>query len=127
MNFEHRSQLLKPTDKAQSEMVIGGISEVLHKVAEGKDSVLALPGPDTCFEATGQYGIDGVTEKVNFRKSIAIELHFIFYCIKIIRCLIIIMILLFQLHLFVAKKEDDMRTFVRRYISNVSKIIALLR
>ena len=79
MNFEHRSQLLKPTDKAQSEMVIGGISEVLHKVAEGKDSVLALPGPDTCFEATGQYGIDGVTEKVNFRKSIAIELHFIFY------------------------------------------------
>ena len=127
MNFENRSQLLKPTDKAQSEMVIGGISEVLHKVAEGKDSVLALPGPDTCFEATGQYGIDGVTEKVNFRKSIAIELYFIFKCIKIIRCLIIILILLFQLHLFVAKKEDDMRTFVRRYISNVSKIIVLLR
>ena len=127
MNFENRSQLLKPTDKAQSEMVIGGISEVLHKVAEGKDSVLALPGPDTCFEATGQYGIDGVTEKVNFRKSIAIELYFIFKCIKIIRCLIIILILLFQLHLFVAKKEDDMRTFVRRYISNVSKVIVLLR
>ena len=78
MNFEHRSQLLKPTDKAQSEMVIGGISEVLHKVAEGKDSVLALPGPDTCFEATGQYGIDGVTEKVILRKSITIELYFIF-------------------------------------------------
>ena len=30
------------------------------------------------FEATGQYGIDGVTEKVNSRKSIAIELHLIF-------------------------------------------------
>ena len=57
---------MKPTDKAQFEMVIGGISEVLHKVAEGKDCVLCLPGPETCFEATGQYGIDGVTEKVIF-------------------------------------------------------------
>ena len=62
--FINRSQLLKPTDKAQSDMIVGGISEVLHKVSEGKDSILCLPGPETCFEATGQYGIDGVTEKV---------------------------------------------------------------
>ena len=60
-----RSQLLKPTDKGQVEMVVGGIAEILHKVADGKESVLALPGPDNCFEATGQYGIDGVTEKVD--------------------------------------------------------------
>ena len=45
-------------------MVVGGISELLHKVGEGKESILALPGPESCFEATGQYGIDGVTEKV---------------------------------------------------------------
>jgi hypothetical protein len=68
------------------DMVIGGISEVLHKVADGKESILCLPGPDPCFEATGQYGIDGVTEK---------------------------------LHLYRSKNEDDMRTFVRRYISNI--------
>ena len=50
-------------------MVVGGISEVLIKVAEGKEATLALPGPETCFEATGQYGIDGVTEKVLINKS----------------------------------------------------------
>lgn len=55
---------MKPNDKAQVEMIVGGIAEVLHKVADGKDVILALPGPDNCFEATGQYGIDGVTEKV---------------------------------------------------------------
>ena len=56
---------MKPAEKAQIEMVVGGISEVLVKVADGKECILALPGPDICFEATGQYGIDGVTEKVN--------------------------------------------------------------
>ena len=41
----------------------------LDKVAEGKEATLALPGPETRFEATGQYGIDGVTEKVLIDKS----------------------------------------------------------
>ena len=57
---------MKPNDKAQVEMIVGGISELLTKIADGKEAILALPGPDTCFEATGQYGIDGVTEKVIF-------------------------------------------------------------
>ena len=56
---------MKPNDKNQIEMIVGGLSEILCKVADGQDSILALPGPDTCFEATGQYGIDGVTEKVS--------------------------------------------------------------
>ena len=56
--------MLRPNDKAQIEMVIGGIAELLVRVADGKDMVLALPGPENCFEPTAQYGIDGVTEKV---------------------------------------------------------------
>ena len=56
--------MLRPNDKAQIEMVIGGIAELLITVAGGKESVLALPGPENCFDATAQYGIDGVTEKV---------------------------------------------------------------
>ena len=56
--------MLRPTEKAQNEMVIGGITELLIKVAEGKEAVLCLPGPENCFEPTAQYGIDGVTEKV---------------------------------------------------------------
>ena len=63
LNF--RSQLLKPNEKQQQEMMVGGISELLFKVAEGKEAVLCLPGPENCFEPTAQYGIDGVTEKVS--------------------------------------------------------------
>ena len=33
---QFRSQLLKPLEKNQIDMVVGGISEVLIKVAEGK-------------------------------------------------------------------------------------------
>ena len=51
-------------EKAQVDMIIGGLAEILHKVAENGEAIFVLPGPDTCFEATGQYGIDGVTEKV---------------------------------------------------------------
>ena len=61
-------------------MVVGGISEVLIKVAEGKEATLALPGPETCFEATGQYGIDGVTEKVLIDKSYRLISIFLIQC-----------------------------------------------
>ena len=62
VNF--RGQLLKPNEKNQNEMIVGGLSEILIRVSEGDEIIFCLPGPDNCFEASASYGIDGVTEKV---------------------------------------------------------------
>ena len=55
---------MRPNEKTQSEMLIGGLTELLLKVADGKEAVFALPGSENCFEPTAHYGIDGITEKV---------------------------------------------------------------
>jgi len=52
------------------EMVIGCLSEILLKTADGEKTFIAIPGPDICFEANPNYGIDGITEKVQFSKII---------------------------------------------------------
>merc|ERR1712029_1028097 len=60
-----QSQLLRPNEKTQHEMVVGGIADMLAKIAEGRETILCLPGAENCFEPTAQYGIDGVTEKLH--------------------------------------------------------------
>ena len=47
-------------------MIVGGLAEILFRVADGDEVIFCLPGPDNCFEASASYGIDGVTEKVFF-------------------------------------------------------------
>lgn len=59
-----RAQLLKPGEKVQQEMLVGGLVELLTKIADGKETVFCLPGPDNCFQPTAHFGIDGITEKV---------------------------------------------------------------
>ena len=61
-----RGQLLRPNEKIQNEMIVGGLAEILFRVADGEEVIFCLPGPDNCFEASASYGIDGVTEKVGF-------------------------------------------------------------
>ena len=51
-------------------MVVGGIADMLMKLGEGTEAILALPGAENCFEPTAQYGIDGVTEKVTFKRGV---------------------------------------------------------
>ena len=62
-----RMQLLKPGDKAQSEMIVASIAEILLRLAEGRPAVFCLAGSDNCFEPTANFAIDGVTEKVSGR------------------------------------------------------------
>ena len=59
-----RGQVLKPSEKVQTEMFCGGLAEILFRVADGNEAVFCLPGSDNCFEPSAHYGIDGVTEKV---------------------------------------------------------------
>ena len=58
--------MLRPNEKIQNEMIVGGLAEILFRVADGEEVIFCLPGPDNCFEASASYGIDGVTEKVGF-------------------------------------------------------------
>ena len=55
---------MKPNEKNQTDMVVGGLTEILFRVSEGNEAIVCLPGTDNCFEPSAHYGIDGVTEKV---------------------------------------------------------------
>ena len=55
---------MKPSDRSQTDMLVGGLAELLTKVADGKEPVLCLPGTENCFQPSAHYGIDGITEKV---------------------------------------------------------------
>jgi hypothetical protein len=42
--------MLRPNEKAQLEMIISGLAEILIRAAEGDEAVFALPGQGTvCF------------------------------------------------------------------------------
>eukprot|EP00095_Tigriopus_kingsejongensis_P007844 maker-scaffold62_size438377-snap-gene-1.5 protein:Tk07844 transcript:maker-scaffold62_size438377-snap-gene-1.5-mRNA-1 annotation:"predicted protein" len=60
------AQLLKPGEKVQQEILVGSLSELLMKIADGKEAFFCLPGPDNCFQATAHFGIDGITEKLYY-------------------------------------------------------------
>jgi len=55
---------LKPNEKAQSDMIVGGLTDVLLRIAENREVVFCFPGSENCFEPNAEYAIDGVTEKV---------------------------------------------------------------
>lgn len=114
--FSSSSQILKPNEKTQLDMVAGGLSDLLFRVAEGKEAVFCLPGHDSCFEPAAQYGIDGVTEKVR-SVSLNHKLHSgmlaTLYSTKNFSCT-------FQLHLFSCAKEEEMKNLIKRYTANVS-------
>ena len=39
-----RTQMLRPNEKAQHEMVINGLADVLMRVADGEEAIFCLPG-----------------------------------------------------------------------------------
>jgi hypothetical protein len=55
---------LRPTAAIQEEMIIGGLADILLRAGEGKEAVVCMLGPEDCFEANSNYGIDGFTERV---------------------------------------------------------------
>ena len=59
-----RIQVLKPSDKAQTEMIIASLVEIFLRLSEGGTATFCLPGSDNCFEPTATFAIDGATEKV---------------------------------------------------------------
>jgi len=81
-----KGQVLKPSEKIQTDMFCGGLAEILFRVGDGKEAVFCLPGTENCFEPSAHYGIDGVTEK---------------------------------LRLFTIKKEEDLKTLIKRYVTNL--------
>ena len=60
-----RVQLLKPSEKAQFEMILASLVEILFRLAEGRPIVFCIPGTNNCFEPTANFAIDGTTEKVD--------------------------------------------------------------
>ncbi len=47
--------MLRPNEKAQLEMIISGLAEILIRAAEGDEAVFALPGQGTvCFNDSDQ-------------------------------------------------------------------------
>ena len=60
--------MLRVSEKIQTEMLVGGLAELLMKVADGNEAVFCVPGTENCFEPTAHYGIDGITEKVRRRE-----------------------------------------------------------
>ena len=60
--------MLRVSEKSQVEMLVGGLAELLLKVADGDEAVFCMPGTENCFEPTAHYGIDGITEKVTSEK-----------------------------------------------------------
>ena len=81
-----RGQLLRPNEKIQNEMIVGGLAEILFRVADGEEVIFCLPGPDNCFEASASYGIDGVTEKVVFYTIFFLSMYyFSFFIVEIVQ------------------------------------------
>lgn len=55
---------MRPSEKVQNDVFISALAELLLKLSLGSQAVLCLRGPDSCFEPTAHFAIDGVTEKV---------------------------------------------------------------
>ena len=48
----------------QEEMLVGALSEILFKAANGKDACVCMLGPNICLAANSHNGIEIFTEKV---------------------------------------------------------------
>ncbi|XP_071744009.1 inactive ubiquitin carboxyl-terminal hydrolase MINDY-4B isoform X4 [Lepeophtheirus salmonis] len=63
------TNILRPTDRIQSEILIGGLTSLFSKVSDGHGGILCFPSSDNCFEPTSNYTMDGVTEKLHIFRS----------------------------------------------------------
>ncbi|XP_071744007.1 inactive ubiquitin carboxyl-terminal hydrolase MINDY-4B isoform X2 [Lepeophtheirus salmonis] len=66
---EQWTNILRPTDRIQSEILIGGLTSLFSKVSDGHGGILCFPSSDNCFEPTSNYTMDGVTEKLHIFRS----------------------------------------------------------
>ena len=57
---------LQPKQRAQKEMIIEGVLDVIFKAAGGENGIFCIPGDKNCFEPTQRYLSDTITEKVIF-------------------------------------------------------------
>ena len=55
---------MRPNVAIQEEMLIGGLSDILFKASEGKESVVCMLGYKDAFDTDNNYRADGYTEKV---------------------------------------------------------------
>ena len=68
MTEEDILKKLQPKQKAQKEMIIEGVMDVIFKAAGGENAVFCLPGAKNCFEPSQRYLSDTITEKVKKKK-----------------------------------------------------------
>ncbi len=61
---DFRNQVLRPNEKQQLDMLVGGLADLLFKLSEGNEAFFCVPGAKNNFEPSAHYTIDGVTEKV---------------------------------------------------------------
>ena len=59
-----RTPTLRPSAAIQGEMLIGGLSDILFKASEGKESVICMLGYKEAFDTDNCYRADGYTERV---------------------------------------------------------------
>ena len=64
ITFFFRTPILRPNVAIQEEMLIGGLSDILFKASEGKESVVCMLGYKDAFDTDNNYRADGYTEKV---------------------------------------------------------------
>ncbi|CAB4063628.1 MINDY3_4 [Lepeophtheirus salmonis] len=68
-SIHQKTNILRPTDRIQSEILIGGLTSLFSKVSEGHGGILCFPSSDNCFEPTSNYTMDGITEKLHIFRS----------------------------------------------------------
>jgi len=56
---------LQPKQRAQKEMIIEGVLDVIFKAAGGENGIFCIPGDKNCFEPTQRYLSDTITEKLH--------------------------------------------------------------
>ena len=69
---------LQPKQRAQKEMIIEGVLDVIFKAAGGENGIFCIPGDKNCFEPTQRYLSDTITEKVSFVFHNLIQISFVY-------------------------------------------------
>ena len=59
---------MRPNEITQREILSAAIADLLWKVGDKRQAILAIPGPSPVFEPSVRFGIDGVTEKLHLFK-----------------------------------------------------------
>ena len=88
---------LQPKQRAQKEMIIEGVLDVIFKAAGGENGIFCIPGDKNCFEPTQRYLSDTITEKVIFVFHNMIQISFV-------------QLNLFQKHSFLHQLTQNMKS-----------------